>query len=347
MLFESWHGKVADSPRAISEELHRRGSPLRQLWVTTTGAGAPAWATPVATDSRAHLAALGSAGCIVVNNTLRGYFRKKPATTLLQTWHGTPLKRIGFDVPAGSPAAADDYLWHLAREVRSWDFLISPNRFSTDVLRSAFRFEGEIIETGYPRNDALSSPERNAVRDRVRESLGIPAEARAVLYAPTWRDGATFSLELDLDALGASPDEQVVLLRTHELVGSIAGVGGRRGVIDVSAVPDARELYLAADVLVTDYSSVMFDFAVTGKPILFFTYDLEHYRDEMRGFYFDLEAEAPGPLLRTSAEVTESLANLDQVVADHRSAYARFRERFCHLEDGMASARVVDAVFGP
>ena len=116
--------------------------------------------------------------------------------------------------------------------------------------------------------------------------------------------------------------------------------------IDVSAHPDIRELYLAADVLVTDYSSAMFDFAVTRKPILFFTYDLPEYRDVTRGFYFDFEGEAPGPLLATTEELGDALADLDAITARHAGAYDRFRERFCSLEDGGAAARVVDAFFG-
>jgi CDP-glycerol glycerophosphotransferase len=118
-----------------------------------------------------------------------------------------------------------------------------------------------------------------------------------------------------------------------------------RGTLDVSTYPDIAELYLASDVLVTDYSSVMFDYANTRKPQLFFTYDLDHYRDTLRGFYFDFEAEAPGPLLRTSDELVEALRSLDAVTAAHKPAYDAFHDRFCALEDGHAAERVIDRVF--
>jgi CDP-glycerol glycerophosphotransferase len=114
---------------------------------------------------------------------------------------------------------------------------------------------------------------------------------------------------------------------------------------DVTSWPDIAELYLAADALITDYSSAMFDFAVTGRPLLFYTWDLEHYRDQSRGFYFDFEAEAPGPLLRTPEEVVAALGDLDGLRERHAERYAAFSARFCHLDDGRASERVVDAVF--
>ena len=347
ILFESWHGAYNDSPRAISEELRRRGADFEHVWaVAADTPDLPEGTTAVEPESLAYLEALGRAAYVITNNTMPGYFRKKPATTYVQTWHGTPLKRIAFDIPGRSPANPPKYMRNLRRDIAAWDYLVSPNPFSTEVFRRAFRFGGEILETGYPRNDVLNSPERDAIRDRVRAALGIEAGVRAILYAPTWRDDATFSLELDVaELLRRLGDGYVLLLRAHQLVADTVAADPRPGLIDVSAYPDNRDLYLAADALITDYSSAMFDFAVTAKPILLFTYDLERYRDDLRGFYFDFEAEAPGPLLATTAEVIDALAELDAVGERHRSAYDAFRERFCGLEDGCASARVIDAVF--
>jgi CDP-glycerol glycerophosphotransferase len=204
-----------------------------------------------------------------------------------------------------------------------------------------------MLETGYPRNDLLSSPERDELRARLRERLEIPDGAQAVLYAPTWRDNDVYASELDLpavaDALG--PDH-VLLLRAHQLVAATVRQSAHPGIRNVSDHPDIRDLYLAADVLVTDYSSVMFDFAVTRTPILLCTYDLDRYRDELRGLYLALEDDAPGPLLRTTAEVIEALRDLDAVTSAHADAYVRFVARFCDLEDGHATERVVETVFG-
>jgi CDP-glycerol glycerophosphotransferase len=274
-------------------------------------------------------------------------WEKRPGSVYLQTWHGTPLKRIHHDVlwaPAGR-------LERLDADVALWDHLLSPNRASTERLRRAFRYTGPIHETGYPRNDLLSSPARSAVRDAVRAELGIAEDRRVVLYTPTWRDdvvfdGNPFALQLDLaDFTRRLGEDHVLLLRLHSMVADRLTLPPGAPVIDVSTYRDVRDLYVAADVLVTDYSSTMFDFAVTGRPILFFTYDLEHYRDELRGFYFDLTAAAPGPLLRTSDELLDAISDIEVVATRHHEAYARFRRTFCHLEDGRATERVLARIF--
>ncbi len=347
VLFESWQGtQYSDSPRAISEELHRRGAPLRHVWVVGDPADAPPWAEPVGPGSSRYLAAMGRARFVVTNNTLPGYFHKKRGATYLQTWHGTPLKRIGFDLRNLPSSGGNKSFDSLRRDVATWDALLSQNRFSTEVLRKAFEFGGEIHETGYPHNDVLRRPEGEAVRRELRQRLGIADGVRAVLYAPTWRDTPTFSTELRFDALAdALGDDHALLLRAHPLVASTVDLTGTPRVRDVSHHPDVRDLYLAADVLVTDYSSAMFDFAVTRKPMLFFTYDLESYSTDLRGFYFDFEASAPGPLLRTTEELVDALRDVDAVRSDYGAAYDAFVERFCHHDDGGASRRIVDRVF--
>jgi CDP-glycerol glycerophosphotransferase len=287
---------------------------------------------------------------VVTNRQLPNNYRKRPGTTYLQTWHGTPLKRIGFDndrwneKPRGLEA--------MARDFAKWDFLISQNPFSTEIFRRAFRFDGEILETGYPRNDILSSADAPEERARVRAQLGIDDGVRAVLYAPTWRDNVVdqrgalqFSLALDVERLQAAlGSDHRLLLRLHYLLASASIGSGSDFVLNVSAHPDIRELYLAADVLITDYSSAMFDFAVTGKPMVFFTYDIDEYRDSVRGFYFDLEAEAPGPVCRTSHAVIDAIRELDAAHATHAARYVSFRDRFCPYDDGRAAGRVVDRV---
>jgi CDP-glycerol glycerophosphotransferase len=144
-------------------------------------------------------------------------------------------------------------------------------------------------------------------------------------------------------ARAALGNDHVLLLRAHHFMATNRGWrGGDEFVVDVSDYPDIADLYLATDVLVTDYSSAMFDFAVTGKPILFFAYDLERYRDQVHGFYFDLEAEAPGPMLRTSDEVTDALRAGTH--DDHADAYAMFVKTYCPYDDGFASARVIERI---
>jgi CDP-glycerol glycerophosphotransferase len=344
VVFDSWHGAYSDNPRAIADALHEHRPGLRHVWVATEQAEAslPPWATPVRPGSREYLAAFGTARYVVASTHMPRYLRKAAGTTYVQTWHGTPLKRLGFDIDR--PRMGEAYLKSLRVDVPKWDVLLSPNPFSTPIFRRAFAYGGRVVEAGYPRNDALADRAAgDAVRAATRRELGIPDGTLAVLYAPTWRDNQRFTLELDPAALrGRVRRDHVLLVRTHPIVtppdlGELA--------IDVSRHGDIRDLYLAADVLVTDYSSAMFDFAVTGKPMLFYTYDLAEYRDELRGFYFDFEREAPGPLLTTTEEVAEALDGLDAVVAAHADRYAAFAARFAPLDDGRAAERVVEAVF--
>jgi CDP-glycerol glycerophosphotransferase len=174
-----------------------------------------------------------------------------------------------------------------------------------------------------------------------------------VLYAPTYRDHVIdrrgryrLDLHLDLERLRAAvgPDT-VILFRKHHYVTDAVPTGSDGFVRDVSSYPDGTELLLAADVLVTDYSSLMFDFANTGRPMLFFTYDLDSYQDEIRGFYLDYVDTVPGPLLRTTDEVADALRDIDGTTAAYRDRYREFASRFCSLDDGQAAARVVDRVF--
>jgi CDP-glycerol glycerophosphotransferase len=287
---------------------------------------------------------------MVVSNThIELDWNKSPETRYLQTWHGTPLKHIHFDslwAPPGRVA-------YLTEDVRRWDYLLSPNRASTELLRGAFGFTGDIAETGYPRNDVLNGPHRDRVREQVRARFGISPDTTVVLYTPTWRDDILddqgrqdFSLHLDLQEFTRRlGDDHFLLLRTHFLVSAELPAIDSANVRDVSNHPDISDLYLAADVMITDYSSAMFDFAVTSKPLLFYTYDLAHYRDTLRGFYFDFHTHAPGPLLHTSDEVIDALSDLAGVRRQYAAAYARFQQRFCHLDDGHATDRVIDRFF--
>ncbi|MEV7005548.1 CDP-glycerol glycerophosphotransferase family protein [Streptosporangium sp. NPDC051022] len=212
-------------------------------------------------------------------------------------------------------------------------------------------FRGEVLETGSPRDDLLVRPRPTAA---IRESIGLPEDRKVVLYAPTWRDDryhgkgrSRFDLHLDLHRMWSGlGEDHVVMVRRHPNTFDRVPRVGTDFVFDVSAYPDVRDLYLVADVLVTDYSSAMFDFAVTGRPILLYVYDLEQYRDEVRGFSFDLETRAPGPLLRTAGELIEAIRDLDRVAADHAARYRDFVAEFRPPADGGAAARVVDRVFG-
>jgi CDP-glycerol glycerophosphotransferase (TagB/SpsB family) len=352
IVYVAFRGHFADSPRALFEALTARGVDAQHTWLSAphTQATFPAGVESVEFGSPASLAALEQADLVISNDHIPLDWEKRPSTRYLQTWHGTMLKRIHRDV-LWAPEGRLDYLEH---DIARWDLLLSPNPVTTPRLRKAFGYTGAVHETGLPRNDLLQSPQRDEVRTRVRAELGIPDGKTAVLYTPTWRDDLVFEgtgsrdfdfpidIEQFTERLG---EDQVLLLRLHNMVSDRLDTGPGSPIRDVSGWPDIRDLYLAADALVTDYSSTMFDFAITGKPLLFFPYDLADYRDRLRGFYFDLEDVAPGPIATTSAELLGALADLDTVVADNEERYTAFRQTFCSLEDGHATDRVLDLLF--
>lgn len=351
VLYHSFDGRqFSDSPRALYEELRHRETGLEHLWAVRDGqAVIPAGARAVVMGGAEWHEALARSRWLVGNTHFPRWFSRREGQVAVQTWHGTPLKRIGLDL-AGTTFANHDYLSGLTRRTAEWSLLLSPNRFSTPILRRAFGYQGEILESGYPRNDLLYAADRDKHAEEVRTALGIPEGKRVVLYAPTWRDDSRFDrsncrfdLRLELDAArSALGSDHVLLVRKHYLVADAVPGTGDGFVRDVSAWPDLAELLLIADVLVTDYSSLMFDFAHTGRPMLFFTYDLERYRDVLRGFYFDFAERAPGPLLATSDEVIGALREVETVAAEYTARYAEFQQAFCDLDDGRAAARVVD-----
>ncbi|MEA2123453.1 MAG: CDP-glycerol glycerophosphotransferase [Solirubrobacteraceae bacterium] len=357
VVYTSFRGRqYSDSPRALHEELVRRGTPLEHLWVVRDAAcRVPDTARVLRAGTREHYEALARTRYYISNDHFASWFERRDDQVCVQTWHGTPLKRLGFDVSSlrGSTRQFERN-WDM--QLRNWQYVVSPNRFATPILQRAYRLDqSEMLETGYPRTDVLAGAGREERTRALRERLGIPAGVRVVLYAPTFRDQVRdargryrLDLRLDLDRLreaaGGGRDEILLLIRKHHYI--VDAIPSKPWVRDVSAYPDGTELLLAADVLITDYSSMTVDFANTGRPILFFTYDLDAYADEIRGFYVDFEATVPGPLLATSDAVGEALRDLDAVRAQYADRYAAFTERFCALDDGGAAARVVDRVFG-
>jgi CDP-glycerol glycerophosphotransferase len=357
VFFTSWKGKqCSDNPLGIAEELRRQGDDREHIWaVADWSTPAPSGATVVLHGSEEYYTALARSRYVIANDDMHYFYRKRDGQVYLQTWHGTPLKRIGFDIERPQFASGRSYFTQLANDVAQWDALISPNPFSTPIMRHAFRFEGDIWQTGYPRNDILARDDSAALAASVRRRLGLPDGKRVVLYAPTWRDNQyyasgryRFDLRLDLErAWQVLGPDYVILVRGHHQAADDVTAGERPGfALDVTRYPEVSELFLASDILVTDYSSVMFDFAVTGRPMIFFTYDLEQYRDELRGFYFDFEAEAPGPLLATSDEVLAAIGDLGTAEAGYGAAYQAFVTKYCPLDDGKAAARVCERLFG-
>ena len=356
VMFETFMGKsYADSPKYIYEYLAKNyPGKYEFVWVLNDYKGKlPYGGKIVKRFTREYAYYLGVSKYFVFNVRQPLWFRKREEQVFLETWHGTPLKRLAFDqeeVTAASPT----YKAQFYRQKKEWDYLIAPNKFSSDIFKSCFMYDGNMLETGYPRNDLLSAKNRDEIALNLKKKLHIPLDKKTILYAPTWRDDEyygngryKFKLKLDLDLLKKElGDEYVVILRTHHYIADNLDVSGLEDfAYNLSKYDDITEIYLISDICITDYSSVFFDFANLKRPLLFYTYDLDKYRDVLRGFYIDMETELPGPLVFTSEEVVDKIKHLDELTATYQEKYQQFYQRFCSWEDGNASKRVVEQVF--
>ena len=260
----------------------------------------------------------------------------------VQCWHGTPLKRLGYDLETSENAidSIADIRKKYAMDAEKFNYILSPSGFASEKFTSAWnlketKMEDKVMEIGYPRNDFLINHTQEDIR-MIKEKLEIPEDKKVILYAPTWREnqhlpgeGYQFQLPVDFkrwrEVLG---EEYVVLFRAHYFISNSFDFEAFQGfVYDVSQMDDINPLYLAADVLITDYSSVFFDYANLRRPILFFMYDYEQYKHEMRDFYFDIHM-LPGPVLMNQEEVLKTLKNLPDMVDKYEKKYAEFNNVF-------------------
>ncbi len=279
---------------------------------------------------------------------------KKPEQVFIQTWHGTPLKKIGMDLKIEGNATTSQKAGHrkYLNDAKKYDYLVSPSAFCTEVFKSAFGLtilgkEDIIVEEGYPRNDFLYQYKPEDIRE-IREQLGIEEGKKVILYAPTWRDNqhqlgvgyTSNSFDYIKKFLDGLSDEYVVLLRLHYLVANSLNLSGyEHKVKNCSKFDDINKLYVISDVLITDYSSVFFDYANLKRPILFYMYDLEEYESSIRDFYIDLE-ELPGPIIKTEEELSEKLRDVALVMEQYQEKYRAFNEKYTYLDDANAGLRV-------
>lgn len=347
VFFESFYGRlVTCNPAALDREIARAYPELRRFWsVVDEEVALPDGAIPVLVGGPQWHAVRRHAQLLIVNDWLRFRFRRRRHQFVLQTWHGTPLKRLALD--------RDGLSWRtriaIRRESHRWSAVLSQNEHATQTLSRAYRFRGPVLEVGYPRNDRLARSVSDGTviptaRHSARQRLGLDQDARVLLYAPTWREHArehvdTIGLECLVDEL--APD-WVILARGHSRLSDVTSYQSSNSsrLIDVTGVDDVNDLILAADVFVTDYSSLMFDVSVACVPMLFIAADLAAYQASERGFTLPFESIAPGPLVSNRAELVRCLED-PSWVSDYRRRAEEWRARFNPWEDGRAGARTV------
>lgn len=351
ILFESFNGtQISDSGLAICEEIIRRNLKLELYWtVADMGMSVPEGTTPLLIHSREWMLKLRHAHYLVNNNSFPFYFRKSPGQVYLQTWHGTPLRRFGNDDLRPSHPPAHQLL--MQRESTYWDFLLAQNDFAADVLPQALGYGGRVLNLGYPRNDSLIGSRALSRRRSAREHFGFTPNQYVVLYAPAWRHDVSGSRGykrvdyLDFDTLHRTLGDHMRLLVRGDHNTAKNPATRAHGVIDATHHPNANDLILAADLLITDYSSMMFDWVVTGKPMAFLAPDLDRYRSSPDDFYLDFEAIAPGPVCHTNEELRHVLCDLDATMKAYAGRYVGFAKKFAPRDDGSAAIRVVDAIW--
>lgn len=315
--------------------------------------------TLVQDSTKAYLKAMAVSKYWIHNYRVSDHIYPKENQIYVQCWHGTPLKKLGYDITKGDNVlnSIEEIRFKYKVDAAKFKAILSPSRFASEKFISAWNLkaigkENCVIEQGYPRNDKLFHADE-ADRQRVRKALGIEGvNKKIIFYAPTWRDnqhdstiGYTYKTEVDFDKLKeALGDEYIILFRAHYLVANSFDFEKYSGfVYDVSSYDDINDLYIVSDLLITDYSSVFFDYANLRRPMLFYMYDFDAYKNEMRDFYFDID-ELPGPIVKDEDSLIEAIHGLDRYMLAYGEKYIAFHNKFNYLDDGHASARVVDAV---
>lgn len=366
VIFGCFNGRsYCDSPKAIYKYMltDRRFEEFNYIWV---------FKEPnkhkyleenkntkvISVKGKKYVQAMAKAKYWIFNYKIPDYIYPKKDQIFVQCWHGTPLKRLGCDLQHFDNAlnTIEGMKKRYNEETKKFSYFLSPSKFASEKFISIWNMKENkkqdcVLELGYPRNDYLYNYTENDIKT-IKSKLGIEnCTKKILLYAPTYRDnqhtsgiGYTYKTEVDFDKLKEElSGEYIILFRSHWLVANLFDFEKYKDFIyNVSDYDDIDELYVVSDLLITDYSSVFFDYANLKRPILFYMYDLEEYRDNIRGFYLDIE-DLPGPILKTEEELIENIKTISEDFYNEK--YKKFNDKFNYLDDGQASKRVVDKIF--
>lgn len=291
----------------------------------------------------------------IMDSRQPSYLKKKKGNVYIQTWHGTPLKKLGLDmnfVNMGGHKDINEYRNTFKNNSSRWDFLISQNSYSTKIFKHAFAFDKTVLEIGYPRNDILFKYSENMV-DKIKNKIGVDKSKKVILYAPTWRDNQynkdgqyKFQLPINLQKFVRKfKDEYVLILKPHYLIADKIDVSEYKENVKVCGINyDIQELYTISDLMITDYSSVMFDYSILNKPIIFYMYDLNQYKNEIREFYFDILNEAPGKIVLNDNDLMNAIDTIDNISKEYKDKYSIFCEKYNSKDNGNASKKIIELI---
>lgn len=350
IVFDSSLGKsYTGNPRYIFEYLNKHGHlKWKCIWFYEKSPHITLPAKQVRYGRFRYLYHMATAKIWVFDCRQPEFLIHRKGVAYIQTWHGTPLKKLALDMDEVFMLGEnniDAYKKSFKENVQKWDYLISQNPFASRTFRRAFSFEKEMLEIGYPRNDILFRENTSDDIKRRKNLLGIPLDKKVLLYAPTWRDdeyqfSSTLSYQLMMEQLG---NEYIILVKCHYLVMDCMDWSPYETFIYPSSQnQDIAELFIVADMLITDYSSVMFDYSILHRPIFFYAYDMNNYEEKLRGFYFDYKEEMPGPISKTTEELIHDIKNYDANVYEEK--YKKFQKKYNTFDDGNASKQVVELI---
>lgn len=365
-VFECFMGRqYSDSPKAIYEYLIKENKNPDAHYVWCFRDSAMSESDHVIDKEKTSIVRWGTKDYYKVYATAKYWFTnaripaeidRREGQIYTQCWHGTPLKKIGIDINSGLTESTETIRKVILQDAKRYSYMLSPSKYCSERFISAFGLkeigkENIIIEEGYPRNDSIITKDEKDVQ-KIKEKLGIIGK-KVILYAPTYREDQRVNQDyiqkaiLDFDNLREKiGEEYIVLFRAHYYIANIFDFEKYQGfVMDVSKYPDINDLYVASDILITDYSSVFFDFAILKRPIIFYMHDLNYYKDELRGLYLPTE-ELPGPIVKTQDELIEKMKQIEiwSRSLDYKECMDSFNLKFAYKEDGESTARVVNKI---
>ena len=313
----------------------------------------------VKTNTKDYYKYISSSKYWIVNSIMDECITKKKGQVYVQCWHGTPLKRLRYDIEVNGAVlnTIEEIRKRNDRDASKFDYFISPSKYCTEKFTSAFNLialgkKDIIIEEGYPRNDSLFNRNKKDV-DKIKDKLGIPKDKKIICYLPTFRDnqhtsgvGYTYNLAIDFDSLKKRfGKDYVILFKPHYFIANKIDLSKYKNfVYNVANYDEINDLYLASDLLITDYSSVFFDYANLNRPVMFYMYDFDDYKNNLRDFYISLD-ELPGPIAKTQKELEDYIVNIDKSISKYKKTYDKFNDKYNYLDDGNASERVIRVVF--